>query len=108
MTALGLIDIVRALGAGEQVVVAATLGLVVLYLFRGRKLAKLVVGLAGTAWLVGVAVGIAVIGIILAGWVDPRPSAFISDVGAAASAAGELAAGAVDDWLADLLEGLVG
>lgn len=70
-------EVVSSLGFGGQVVTAATLLLVAVYLYRAQAIARMFAAVAGSiagyALVLLVVVGIA-IGL---GWVDPRPSTML-------------------------------
>ena len=103
MSSLILFDILDGLGAGEQVMVAAVMVLVVLYMFRARRVAGKSVSLAGTGWVVFVSVSTAAALAIFLGWVDPSPGEFVHDV------LGFVGWAAKSVWepVADFLRGLV-
>lgn len=73
-------ELLSGLGFGQQIIVAATVGIFILYLFRGKKAAGRAVGIASSAWLAGVSVLAAIALSILFGWVDPNPANFVNDV----------------------------
>lgn len=70
----------KGLGLGQQVIVGATLLLLVTYLFRGKKYASRTATFFGKIWFVSVVVGLAVSVVIFTGWADPNPSKFINDL----------------------------
>jgi hypothetical protein len=96
-------DAIAGLGFGQQVTVAATVFIAVLYLFRGRKAAGRAVGVAGRLWFAAVAFGVGTALVILLGWVDPNVGAFADDISAALGAIVDT----VGDFVADRVDGLL-
>lgn len=105
---LFLMDLLAGLGLGEQVMVAATFIITVLYLFKGKQAAGSFVGLMGTVWLATVSVLVAASVAIFLGWVNPIPEAFFSDLWKGAQMAFDFIKGPVDDWVRRLLSRLFG
>lgn len=106
-TPLLITDVLSGLGFGQRVLVAASLILVVLYALKGRRTASTVAGLMGTAWFAVVVVAVAFAIAILAGWVDPSPAKFWSDVVAGATNIYHALAGPVDEWVRSLIDGVL-
>lgn len=70
------VPIVESLGFGSQVVIAASLVLVALYILRVVRLGGALVGLLGTAATIGMVVLVVLAVAIAFGWVSPNPRAF--------------------------------
>lgn len=100
---LVLVDLLRGMGVGEQVTVALLVGIVLIYLFRGRKVASAIAGVVGTAWLVAMGIGVFVIAMLVREWADPRPSAFMHDVAVLADLAKQYLVDPGVDWLRDVV-----
>lgn len=105
---LFIIDAVKGLGFGEQMVVVAALVLFVLYLFRARKYGGAITNILGTAWLLGVAIAIVFVLVIAFGWADPNPSAFASDMLKAGQTAIDTVKGPIDDMVMELADRVQG
>lgn len=97
-----ILDILRGLGLGEQAMVAAALLLVVMYLFRSKKMIGTVAGMFAQAWFAAVVIAVTIAGAILFNWVDPNPAAFVGDVLAGIRLAVEVVTGPVEQWLRGL------
>lgn len=101
------VGLLEGLGFGQKVVVAAILGIFVIYLFRGKKAAGTFVGLMGTLWVITISILGALILAILFGWVDPNPTKFLSDMQAWAEIALDLTTNYVADIVKTVLEDLI-
>lgn len=97
-----IIDALQGLGAGQRLIVAAVLGLVVMYLLKGRSLARRIAGTMGTLTVITVGVLVTVSAAILLGWVNPQPSVFFEHVRTGLEAVGEVAV----DEIASRIEGV--
>lgn len=75
-----LIDTLRALGVGGQLLVAAVLFAAAIYAYKGAGLAKLAALQAASGLWYVVVLGIALGTAILAGWIDPNPEPFLAFV----------------------------
>jgi len=92
-----LLEALGALGAGERIIMGATLVFVAFYLFKAVKIGKVVGDLftsaAGYAIVVAVGAGLA----IALGWVDPNVGAATSQLGTAANAVWNV----VGEWVVE-------
>jgi len=99
-----LLEALGALGAGQQVVMGATLLIVGFYLFKAVKIGKVVGDLftsaAGYAIVVAVGAGLA----IALGWVDPNVGAATSQLATAVDAVWSV----VGEWVIDQTIGRLG
>lgn len=102
MRALFLLEFLRGLGAGEGLMVIAVIGVVLLYLFRGKKLAGAAASMFGTAWLVAVTVGLTLLAVLVLGW--GRHGAIVNDVLTWGGVVGNLLAEGGDDALEFVME----
>jgi hypothetical protein len=76
-----LLDALRGLGLGGQLLVAATLLMGGVYAWKGAKTVNLVAAYAASGMLYVVVLLVAIGLAIAAGWIDPNPGAFLSFVG---------------------------
>lgn len=95
-----MLGLIKSLGLGEQLMVAAVFGIIFLYLLKGRKIAKVLAGIVGTAWFAASVIVASAAVAIGAGWVDPNPAEFIGDLVAAGNAFFEM----VGQRIVDMLE----
>jgi len=90
-----VLDILRALGVGQSILLGGTLVVAAWYVRKGVGAAALVGGLfssaAGYAFVILVAAGVS----IALGWIDPSPSTATSQLTTAADAVWS----AVGDWV---------
>ena len=99
-----LLEALGALGAGEQVLMGATLLVVGFYLFKAVKIGKVVGDLfsSAAAYAIVVAVGAGIA--IALGWVDPNVGAATSQLKTAADAMWSV----VGEWMIDQTIGRLG
>lgn len=97
VTPLFLPDILATLNLGQQILVVATLVIVLLYLLRSRKMAAKATSTFNLAWFMAVAVIVSAVVAIYLGWVDPFPDQFRDDVITGAEALYETLKGLVRD-----------
>ncbi|SFR31160.1 hypothetical protein [Halorubrum sodomense] len=99
-----LLEALAALGAGQQVLMGATLLVVGFYLFKAVKIGKVVGDLfssaAGYAIVVAVGAGLA----IALGWVDPNVGAATSQLATAVDAVWSV----VGEWVIEQTIGRLG
>lgn len=96
---LFIVDLLSGFGFGQQVTIAAVAIIVALYLFRTKSAAGRAVGVAGTMWLVTVAISLTFAVAVLLGWIDPNPVAFIEDGYFAFEKGMQYVFGPVYDWV---------
>lgn len=90
-----LLEALSALGAGQQVLMGATLLVVGFYIFKGVKLGKIIGDSISSMAAYGIVLSIAAGLAIAFGWVDPNVSAMTSQLSTAVDAVWS----AIGDWV---------
>jgi len=85
-----LLGVLEALGVGGQVLVAAVLFAAAIYAYKGAAVARLAALQAASGLWYVVVLAVALAAAILAGWIDPNPSAFLAFVESAVSTGASL------------------
>lgn len=104
MIPLQLIGFLSQLGLGEQITVAATIGVILLYLFRSKQYAGTVAGVFGTLWFATISAGVVLVVALLTGWLDPNAGKFISDVIAGAQFIIEVPLDIIADYIKSAID----
>jgi dipeptide/tripeptide permease len=92
-----LLEALSALGAGQQLVMGATVLVVGFYLFKAVKIGKIIGD--GLSSIAGYGIVLSVVGgvAIALGWIDPNVSAMVSQLSTAVDAVWS----AVGEWVID-------
>lgn len=101
-----LLDALRALGVGGNLLVAAILGLAGFYLFRGKRYAGTAAAATGSAAIYGIVVLVALSVSIALGWLEPNPGLITDALGGVVEFGGDLVTGIVRWTLERALEGM--
>lgn len=99
-----VLDVLRQLGVGGSILMAASLGLVAFYLVKVTSGAKTVGGVLANGVTYAVVVLVAVAISIALGWVDPNPSIVLDHVHTAMAAARD----ALQTWIVDRVSWVLG
>jgi len=103
-----MLGILGSLGLGGQVMTAATVGIIALYLFRVVKVGRLIAGAFGAAAFYALAILVFTAISIGLGWFDPQPDVVIGHVTTAIAKGWEMASGPIADLLVRVIERVIG